>query len=462
MAHSRSIKTVATGSIAVAVLLSLSTSMAHAQFVMQSEVAYAAGTQPSGVTAGDFDGDGDLDLATTVEGPDRIAVLINDGGGAYALGASSLLPASSSPQDLIAGDLDNDGDIDLAVAVRDPQGSVLIMANGGTGTFVMISGIAVGDRPRGLAIADIEGDGDLDLAVANRDGLSASVLTNSGAAVFASQTVNVGGETRATALGDFDGDGDADLAVTDADNRSVHLFSNNAGSFVPAGTLAVNPLVRPDGIAAANLDGTGPLDLAVATSDQTLGINTVTVFTNAAGTFSAGLAYATSGSNTSGIFAADMDCDGLVDLVTSNQDSNDISLLQNIGGAVFGPATVLGAGVSPEEIAAADLDGDGDPDVAVANRDSNDVSVFINDTCAIEPGCRSAAECSDGNLCTDDICNGALGCANPPLVCGAGQTCNPDNGTCEATGTCNADLNGDGTVDPADLAMLLGSWGPCN
>jgi hypothetical protein len=81
---------------------------AQAQFSFAPTASVPTGTQPSGLAAGDFDGDGDRDLATTADGPDRIIILLNNGAGGFAAGPSSLLPNSSSPQDLIAGDFDGD------------------------------------------------------------------------------------------------------------------------------------------------------------------------------------------------------------------------------------------------------------------------------------------------------------------------------------------------------------------
>ena len=107
-------------------------------------------------------------------------VLLNDGTGQFVLGPNTVLPASSNPHDCVAGDLDGDGDPDLAVAVPDPQGAVLIMLSDGAGIFANNGDVAVGIRLRGLDIADIDGAGDLDLALANRETKTAGVLANNG------------------------------------------------------------------------------------------------------------------------------------------------------------------------------------------------------------------------------------------------------------------------------------------
>jgi len=386
---------------------------AHGQLAVDPAVNVFAGTEPSGVAMADFTSDGSVDIATTVDDPDRVVLLVNDGGGSFAMGPSTFLPNSSSPQDLEAGDLDGDGDLDIAVAVRDPQGSVIILLNNGAGTFTNSGSFAVGERPRGMDIADHDGDGDLDIAVANRDSNNASVLTNNGGASFTVQTLAAGDEPRAAAFGDFDMDGDMDLAVSNHDSRTVSVYTNNAGLFAISATLSTGAQLRPEGIVAVDLDGDGDADIAAGAEGG--GLNVALVFQSTKGGFSNFTTFPTGGMDTSGIAAADLDGDGLMDLITANESSNNISMLENLGGATFGAAVTAAAGANPEEIATGDIDGDGDVDLATANRNSNDVSVFVNQS-------------------TDD---------------GGGG------------GPCPSDLNGDGMVGVADLLQLLGDWGAC-
>lgn len=414
--------------------------IAQAQFVVDPAQNVLVGTQPSGVAAGDFDNDGDIDLATTVDNPDRIIVLLNDGAGSYTMGPVTFLPNSSSPQDLIAADLDGKGGIDLAVAVRDPQGSVLIMRNIGGGSFTMMSSVTVGDRPRGLTAADMDNDGDIDLAVANRNSDNASVLTNNGSGGFTASTFFAGAEPRATAFTDFNGDGVLDLAVTIHDDRLIATFTNNGGTFVFAGSYSVGPFVRPDGMTSADLNGDGQLDLAVAVDDQTFNINQVAIFINTGNGFSGPFTYDTGGTGTNKIAAADFDCDGLLDLVTTNQDSNTISLLHNLGGAVFTSTTQMSTGVRPGEIVSGDFDSDGDWDIATANRDSNNVSIFLNQTCTPAEPCAWDLD-GDTFVATSDL-----------LTLLAAWGSNPGG---------PPDFDGDGVVATNDLLALLANWGPC-
>ncbi len=93
---------------------------------------FAAGTNPYSVTGGDFDKDGDTDLATANEGSDDVSVLINDGDGTFAPAAP--VAAGTDPRSVTGGDLDNDGDTDLATA-NNGSNDVSVLLNDGDGTF---------------------------------------------------------------------------------------------------------------------------------------------------------------------------------------------------------------------------------------------------------------------------------------------------------------------------------------
>ena len=99
---------------------------------------------------------------------------VNDGAGSFA--PHSVYAVGSWPRSVFAGDLDGDGDLDLATA-NDGDNNVSVLMNAGDGTFPSHSVYAVGGEPRSVFAADLDGDGDLDLATAN-DGDNVSVLLN--------------------------------------------------------------------------------------------------------------------------------------------------------------------------------------------------------------------------------------------------------------------------------------------
>ncbi|MBT8486045.1 MAG: VCBS repeat-containing protein, partial [Phycisphaerae bacterium] len=346
---------------------------AAAQFDFAPTLSVPVGPQPGGVATGDLDGDGDVDLATGIRFPDRVVVMLNDGKGGFAAGPVIDYPAHSEPEEVVAGDLDGDGDVDLAVILRFLS-EVRIALNQGGGVFTHGSSAPIGFNGRGMDIDDHDGDGDLDLAVANRGSNTATVLTNDGAANFTSATLASAGEPRAAAFGDLDGDGDLDLAVTNNDAFNVRLFRNDGGVFSAWQILSTAP-DQAEGVFVADLDNDGNMDIATGAEDDNTGINRAVVFMNGGGgAFGPRIGYPTDALGTSGVVAADLDCDGWLDLALANQDTNNLSLLRNNGDGTFGPAQHRNVGTNPETLAMADLDGDGLMDLATANRDSSNLS----------------------------------------------------------------------------------------
>ena len=133
--------------------------------------------------------------------------------------------------------------------------------------------------------ADIDADGDIDLITSNRSGNSMTVLMNSGAGTFSvAGTVATGIEPRYVVAGDFNGDCALDLAVAAHDSRTVQVFTNSgAGTFGGATSYPVPFNEKASGLAAADLDGDGDLDLAAGIDVNDAGA--IAVFTNAGGSF---------------------------------------------------------------------------------------------------------------------------------------------------------------------------------
>ncbi len=354
---------------------------AIAQFSFNAGIGYPAPERPDGVAAADFNGDGFADLAVATETPNKVSFLFNNGDGTFAAPVNVLTGGGTGPGFVAVGDFDGDGDFDVAVALKN-IGVVRVLVNTG-GTFSAGSNTTVGDEPRWIATGDLDGDGDLDMAVINRGDDSMTVLLNDGTGSFTTSTVAVGADPRSVALGDFDRDGDSDAAVANHDDRTIGIFANNGtGGLTLAATLSVGAQLRPDGLVASDLTGDGHTDLAAATSGN--GLNFASVFVNTAGGLTGPANYAIGGANPVSIAVGDLDSDGDADLATVNQDSANVSLLANNGTGAFGASMQLAVGATPQHLAMHDLTGNGTPDIAVSNRDSNSVTVLLN---AAAPPC---------------------------------------------------------------------------
>ncbi len=350
--------------------------LASAQF--GGATTYAPGTRPSGIALADFDGDGDVDMAVTSDAPDKIAVFTNMGAGTFSGPVMVLLGAGTSPQALMARDFDGDGDIDLAVSLKNAN-AVQMVTNVGGAFFPGAMTSIAGDEPRSMVAADLDGDGDMDLVTSNRKTDNVSVLRNSGGSLSLLGTFGAGSGPRKLTAADFDLDGDVDIAVSSHDDRTLRVLNNTGGGNLVLGmTLSVGSQIRPDGLTSADLNADGRMDLIAATSGNNAGLMFATVFLNMGGSWMGPFNYASGGMNPDSVAAADLDLDGDIDLVLSNQDSNTVAALSNSGSGTFGAPALSMTGSRPGDVRLADLDGNSSPDLAVADRDSNDVMVFLN------------------------------------------------------------------------------------
>lgn len=215
----------------------------------------------------DFDGDGRLDLA--VGAATGLQVLRNVGAGQF--GRPTAYQPGSSYGRLVVAELNGDGDPDLllALAGEDAVGVYL----GGPGMTFEDVEVAVGDVPRGLDVADLDQDGDLDFAVANVDSDTVSLRFNDGTGTFDDGAeVAVRPAPQDVVLRDVEGDGLIDLVV-----------GSNGDPLAEVATLAVlrgsgpaefteirtyETLRYINDVQAADLNADGYLDFAVGTGNN--------------------------------------------------------------------------------------------------------------------------------------------------------------------------------------------------
>jgi FG-GAP-like repeat/FG-GAP repeat len=314
------------------------------------------GAYPTGGGMADFNHDGHLDVVTADYHGDSVTVLLNDG----KTGALNLQPPASYPtqdkaetSNLAVGDLNNDGNPDV-VASNPQRASISMLLGRPDGTLApainLPVGVTGGSQPFSAAIADFNGDGNNDVAVPDNTSGMMFVRLGHGDGTFEPEVpYDIGGaQSFIVIASDVNLDGKVDLVVADRSSDTVSvLLGHGDGTF----KKAIVSSVVPPGVTfpSKGRPWFGPYAVAVADINQ----------------------------------------DGVPDIVTPNFLDDSVTILLGIGNGHFDPAIELKFGpptdplvmamfTTPYGIVAADFNGDGKIDFATANAGSDDLAIRLN------------------------------------------------------------------------------------
>lgn len=414
--------------------------------------------------------------------PDRLLIAAED------------VPTRDRPSAIAIGDLDSDGRPDAAVATQTEAVSLIFSRPQG-----FVTGeVRVGGTSSGVTLADVNGDAHPDLAALLDDRVVVALGTGHGG-FQTSQAVPIpprNGDTQKTsggiATGDLTEDGRVDIVVTGGDAGTVGILRGNGdGTFQPVTQLRLLPPgstadVFPIALAVEDLDGDGHVDLAVASfvengsvflvynqGDGTFGRCSATTAShcNADAECPSGETCATagevvqlpSGRRPLAIQATDLDANGILDLLTANQDTAGLLVHQATGARTYAaPLTFSSGEGTASALALRDVDGDGRRDALVTGRASD--RVFIHRSRTTSPFFSRTATASCPNA----------GClATGPQPVGIAAADMDDNGTYDVlsvnnfSGTVTAnistraavllrgDANDDASVSAADLVAVI-------
>jgi hypothetical protein len=347
----------------------------------------SVGSTPDSSATGDFDQDGDLDLAVANRDSANVTVLVGDGTGSFTAAATLPLTNDGRPTSIVAGDFNGDPDPDLAVA--EPGANVVAIFTGASGTTFTSTTVPVVQGPSRLAIADFNRDTKQDLAVLTTQNSRVMILKGAGNSTFtaAAPTTTAGDSPAAIVAADFNDDGAPDLAIAGVLLNTVTVLIGDGAGGMTRQTDQPTTGTSPLGIVAGDFNGDGDPDLATANS----GSDDISTF---AGKLGPGFAAGTTtpvGDGPSALAIGDFNADGESDLAVTNQvtgaPAGSVSSLLGGAGITFAPATGEPFAVDAEPLALTidDFNKDGIQDLATADGGADNISVLLGNAATSPP-----------------------------------------------------------------------------
>jgi hypothetical protein len=338
------------------------------------------GREVSGAGAGDFDHDGVVDLVG-ISYRDHKAVVVFQGAVPHRL----VLDAGQRPSDVVVVDLNGDEFLDFVVASEATR-DLTTFVNLGNRQFSQSLGVRLPSVPDlslgriALAVGDIDGDGDEDLAASQAGGTVTPLLNPGGGGLFALATLPTGARAWGVALGDMNGDDTLDIVTANRDDDSFSVqLSGPGGTYTRTDYNSGG--IRASDVAAADLNGDERADIIVTNEkvEPNTALGNVVVFLNDGnGGFGSGFVHKRGRETPRAICTGDFDGDTFADVAVGSLESNDVMVLHGKGDGTWrNDERDFPVGFGAIAVNCIDADGDGRTDIAYARKKAGDVGVVL-------------------------------------------------------------------------------------
>ena len=332
---------------------------------------YAVGYSQYGVCSGDFNLDGNLDLATANPFAVNVSVMLGSSTGTF--GAATVYTVVGGPLSITCSDFNNDGNLDIALP-NSSAANFSILLGSATGSFAPAVNYTLFTIPYSVSSGDLNNDGNNDLVFGNA--ANVSVLLGTGVGTFSPGITYVTGNApQSISISDFNNDGKLDLATANfySDNISI-LLGTGTGSFSAAVNYSVG--TQPRCVIAADVNADGRKDLVSANGASN---NVSVLLGSGTGTFSSAVNFTVSSIPYS-VTSGDFNGDGKLDLAAANYGSAKLSIILGNGAGSFGTPTNYAISNGGTGVLAKDFNHDSKVDIAVCNNNSTTLNVFLQST----------------------------------------------------------------------------------
>jgi len=340
--------------------------------------------QPVAIANGDFDHDGNPDIAIADQSGNRVVVGLVDKNKLrqfdcpvdFTKGSPSSY-AVTAPVALAVGDLGvPDASLDIAaVGAND----LTILTNNGSGSFDAGSPVSIGGSPVAVALDDLDSNGRLDIVIARGGQNDVAILYGQSDGSYAAPVmVPVDRSPADVVVRDLNNDGQPDIAIVSTATGDLVVLlqdSQAAGGFraLPSQSLSGTPTA----LLADDFNQDGVVDLAVTLGTAQSGSLLLLHGQLRSGVLSyVQASRADGGRDPRALGDADFNHDGQPDVVAPNRTDDSLSFFLNQGGAFPDALLPLAVGSAPADVTVADFDGDGKPDAASANSGDDSISIL--------------------------------------------------------------------------------------